>query len=300
MEVFSKEQIKQSIDSLKNFNEIIDSQKVAFIDFYNNLYEVPLPMQFVFSELKSDCHIKGGYKHGSSSLYVKIANSSPLGNNGSIFVFNVNTGQLKTILHDAGFLTTLRTAIAGILLVDYVKWNIKKIGIIGNGNLATQLHSLAVRKYPKTDIMVFARDKAKASSITNSTCDTVDNLLTNCDVIFTATASKSPIINHLPKGVNKMIIALGSDDIYKSEVSPSLYGEADLIITDNKSQAVKFGDIAKAIKNKIINLDSTIEFGKFLKSDIPTNTKTIIADFSGIGAQDVAISEFVLNRLARY
>lgn len=40
-----------------------------------------------------------------------------------------------------------------------------------------------------------------------------------------------------------------------------------------------------------------MELGAVLQSGISENTKTIIADFSGIGAQDVAMAEFVLSRL---
>lgn len=40
-----------------------------------------------------------------------------------------------------------------------------------------------------------------------------------------------------------------------------------------------------------------MELGEALKSGICLNTKIIIADLSGIGAQDVAITEFILSKI---
>lgn len=57
------------------------------------------------------------------------------------------------------------------------------------------------------------------------------------------------------------------------------------MIVDSKMQAAKFGDVARALKAGIVPKDALMEF-----------VKTIIADFSGIGAQDVAMAEFVLSK----
>ncbi len=70
-----------------------------------------------------------------------------------------------------------------------------------------------------------------------------------------------------------------------------------MVIVDSKLQAAKFGDVARALKEDIINQDTLMELGAALKSGVSENTKTIIADFSGIGAQDVAMAEFILSRL---
>jgi ornithine cyclodeaminase len=70
-----------------------------------------------------------------------------------------------------------------------------------------------------------------------------------------------------------------------------------MLIVDSKLQAAKFGDISRALKAGIIPKDALMEVGEVLKLGIPENIKTIIVDFSGIGAQDVAMAEFVLSRL---
>lgn len=297
MKIFNLAQIQESINVSRDLEELISSQKAAFMDYSAGLYDVPLPMQFVFSDQGSDCHIKGGYRQGSEHFVVKIAGSSKFGNNGLILVLDVESCELRAILQDKGYLTTLRTAIAGIIMLDLIPWEPKSIGIIGSGSLAGQLYELARAKYPKSNIMLHARNKVKAAAIGDLVCEDAGDLLEKCDVVFTTTASLEPIIHTIPESRNTAIIGLGSDDEHKSEILPRLFSEADVIIVDSKPQAAKFGDIAKALSAGIVGQGAMLELGAILKSGVSENIKTIIADFSGIGAQDVAMAEFVMTRL---
>ncbi|MCF8463091.1 MAG: hypothetical protein K9G11_04235 [Rickettsiaceae bacterium] len=297
MKIFSLEQIQKSINITKDLEDLINSQKAAFIDYSSGLYDVPVPMQFVFPGPQSDCHIKGGYRRGSEHFVVKIAGSSKFGNNGAMLVFDVESCELKAILQDKGFLTTLRTAIAGIICLTIMPWIPKNIGIIGSGSLAGQLYELARAKYPKANVMLYARNKVRAAAIGDLGCDSVEDLVEKCDVVFTTTSSVEPIIYAIPESRNTAIIGLGSDDEHKSEISPQLFKAADMVIVDSKLQAAKFGDVSRVLKEDIITQDELIELGAALKSGISENIKTIIADFSGIGAQDVAMAEFILSRL---
>lgn len=294
MKIFNLSQIKENINISDDLPKLMDSQRSAFIDFSSGLYDVPPPMQFIFPQFKSDCHIKAGYKQGSKNFVIKIINGSYFGSSGVILVFSTNTGKLKAILQDEGFLTTLRTAIAGIIVSELIPWNLHNIGIIGSGDLAAQLYDLIFLKYPKSNIMLYARDKTKAINITDNICD-LQILMDKCDVVFTATSAAYPIIHNIQQDKNQAIIALGSDDEYKSEISANIFGKADIIIVDSKLQATKFADISRALQAGIITTNSLLELGEILTLGIAKNAKIIITDFSGIGAQDVAITEFVLS-----
>ena len=298
MKIFSLDQIQESINVSRDLEELINSQKAAFVDYSAGLCDVPSPMQFIFSQSGSDCHIKGGYRRGSEYFVVKIAGSGKFGNNGAILVFEVESCELKAILQDKGFLTTLRTAIAGIICLTIMPWMPQNIGIIGSGSLARQLYEVARAKYPQATIMLYARNNIKATAISDLVCNSAEDLVAKCDVVFTATSSVEPIIYAIPKSKNKAIIVLGSDDEHKSEISPQVFKAADMVIVDSKLQAAKFGDVSRALKAGIITQDALIELGEVLKLGIAENVKTIIADFSGIGAQDVAMAEFVLSQLS--
>jgi ornithine cyclodeaminase len=297
MKIFELTQIQSSINITQDLEELISSQKSAFMDFSSGLYDVPLPMQFIFPGSQSDCHIKGGYRQGSKNFVIKIAGSGKFGNNGAMLVFDVASCELKAILQDKGFLTSLRTAIAGMVCLTLTPWKPQNIGIIGSGSLAKQLYELARTKYPQANIMLYARNKVKARAIGDFVCDSAEDLVAKCDVVFTTTSSMKPIIHAIPRDRNISIIALGSDDEHKSEISPQLFKAINMVIVDSKLQAAKFGDVSRALKEDIINQDALMELGSILKSGIAKDSKTIIADFSGIGAQDVAMAEFVLSRL---
>src|SRR3989338_2074512 len=248
MKIFSLDQIKESINITHDLEELINSQKAAFMDCSSGLYDIPFPMQFVFFEQGSDCHIKGGYRRGSKNFLIKIAGSSKFGNNGTILVFDVASCELKAILKDEGFLTTLRTGVAGMICLTLMPWTPQNIGIIGNGSLAKQLYKLTRIKYQQANIMLYARNKIKAGAIGDLVCDSVEEIVTKCDVVFTTTSSTEPIIHVIPQDRNIFIIALGSDDEYKSEVSPQLFKTADMVIVDSKLQAAKFGDVSRTLK----------------------------------------------------
>lgn len=297
MNVFTLQQIQAHTKSYEDIEQMMCLQENVFREFSANLFDVPKPMQFLFPEFKSDCHIKGGYRKNSSYFFVKIASSSPKSAQGMILVFSAQTGKLIASLNDESYLTTLRTAMAAMIVSKITPWEIQKIGIIGSGNLAAEICHLAKLQYPNQKISIFARNREKALKISSSVYGSVHELIRECDVIFTATTSCEPIIESIPVERKKLIVALGSDDEYKSELAPCLYKQADFIVTDSKSQASKYGDIARALKEQSIKLRDVMELGQVLDLTLPAYTKTIIADLSGIGAQDVAITEYVLNKI---
>lgn len=298
MKIFTLTQIQQVIDISANLDALLGSQRRAFIDFTDGLYQSPLPMQMAFSKYNSDCHVKAAYRQDSETFVTKIANSSQYGIDGAILLFSARTGQLQAMLHDNGWLTVLRTAIAGMLASELLHWQIHNIGIIGSGHLAKMLYDVAKMRYPKAHIHLYARNKNKALNITHDICASADELVAKCDLIFTATSSSAPIIKTSQCASPKAIIALGSDDEHKQEIAYELFEQSDCIIVDSKQQAVKFGDVANSISAGIIKIDQTTELGHALEYGIPDSAKLIIADFSGIAAQDCAMAEFILSRLS--
>jgi ornithine cyclodeaminase len=299
MRIFDLAQIQRAIDITADLETLVSIQKAAFVDFADNLYRVPMPMQFIFPRYCSDCHIKGAYKNNDRHLIIKIANGTPSGSEGIILVFAVDNGQLKAILYDEGWITMLRTAIAGLIVADIIPWRISNIGIIGSGNLAKMLHNLITLRFRDQKVMLYARNSKKAMAITDNICDSVEEVLTKCDVVFTATSSNEPLIKEFDSGTNKAIIALGSDDEHKQEILPELFAKSDMVIVDSKQQAMRFGDVARSIAADIISSDVPVELGKVLTSGMKKDVKSIIADFSGIGAQDVTMTEFILSKLSK-
>jgi ornithine cyclodeaminase/alanine dehydrogenase-like protein (mu-crystallin family) len=80
-------------------------------------------------------------------------------------------------------------------------------------------------------------------------------------------------------------------------VRQQLFRKASIIVVDSKAQAQKYGDVAKSFQPGIIKPEALQELGDFLTKGLTGNPKRIIADFSGIGPQDVALVEYALTQI---
>ncbi|MCX7343744.1 MAG: hypothetical protein NT128_06350 [Proteobacteria bacterium] len=74
MKIFDIKKIQQVINQEQDLEEIIETQKQAFIDFTSGLFEVPLPMQLSFPNQQGDCHVKAGFKKQGNIFVIKVAN----------------------------------------------------------------------------------------------------------------------------------------------------------------------------------------------------------------------------------
>ncbi|NRB11591.1 MAG: hypothetical protein HRU35_08330, partial [Rickettsiaceae bacterium] len=295
MKIYNFNQIKQAIVLQEDLPKLVESQKKTFIDFSKGEFTVPLPLQLQF-DVGGDCHVKAGYKKDTKYFVVKlatgfynnIAKNLPAGD-GIFLILSQDTGLLDTILHDGGFLTTLRTAIAGALAVDITPWKVKNIGIVGTGQLAKNILTIMKFYKPNAKLHLWGRSKSRVNILTKEfqdlyICSGIEELTANCDVIITATASKAPIIKEQYITINRAthIIALGSDEVGKQELEPQLLSRANVIIVDSKKQSAYCGECYYAISKGNILSQNLLELGKVLSDKLSTDNKLIITDLTGI------------------
>ncbi|HUT08321.1 MAG TPA: ornithine cyclodeaminase family protein, partial [Candidatus Latescibacteria bacterium] len=102
---------------------------------------VPPVGELVFDDPPGDVHIKYGYIKGDDFYVIKIASGFydnpkhglPSGD-GLMLVYCQKTGVLEAILLDEGYLTNLRTAVAGAVAAKYLAPGmVTAVGIIGAG-----------------------------------------------------------------------------------------------------------------------------------------------------------------------
>lgn len=305
--IYDIKQITKALDIEQNLEKLLQIQKQAFIDFSSNLYEVPIPMQLKFHEFTGDCHVKSGFKKDDDLFVIKVATgfykNTELGlpsGDGALLLMSQKTGLLQAILCDGGYLTTLRTALAAMVAAKITPWDIRCIGIVGTGKLASQLLYILQKQFPLAQICLWGRNVNKAKTFADENiiiCNFIDELCALSDVIITTTASTEPVISTHAIGGRKHIIALGADDIDKQECSPCLFRKADVVIVDSCKQACVFGDTFHAISANVITIDKVIELGNVLQAEKTLDAKLIVTDLTGIAAQDVAIAIFVLQQL---
>ena len=134
---YTKEQI---LKTLKNIN-LLESIEKGFVEYSRGNSVVPPVGELLFEEPPGDVHIKYGYIKNQDNYVVKIASgfsknykAGLSSSHGVMVMFDKNTGYLKCVLHDEGYLTNVRTAVAGSICAKYIApSNINTIGIIGTG-----------------------------------------------------------------------------------------------------------------------------------------------------------------------
>ena len=309
MKIYDVDQIKKVINLDLSLKELINSQRQAFIDFSSGLYDVPIPMQLSFQEKVGDCHIKAGFKRNDDTFIIKVATgfyqNTKLGlpaSDGVVLVFSQDTGLLQVVLCDGGILTTFRTSLAAAVAAQITPWDIKCIGVIGTGQLASQVIEIMRRMYPNAHLILWGRSFEKTCALANKAENveiglSIQDLVRKSELVITTTASDKAIINNGHVIGRKHIIALGADDIHKRECAADFFGAADTVITDSCVQALKFGDTFHAIQEGVITIDKVVELGNILQKKIELDAKLIVTDLTGIATQDVAITNFIIQKL---
>ena len=313
MLILKKKDITQHVDLNEDLIPIIEE---AFISLSKGKTVMPPIMRIDIEKFHGESDVKAAYIEGLDSFAIKIASgffdNPKLGlpsSNGLMVLLDSETGVIKSVLLDEGYLTDTRTAIAGAIAAKYLSnEDASNLGIIGAGIQARlQLKAiLLVRKINK--INLWARDKVKVDEFIDSLKDlkidiniseSCKDLASSSDIIITTTPSKKPLLEFdwIKKGTH--ITAMGSDAEQKNELHPAMIKLCDKYIPDNQPQTTILGELHHAIKENLIPPDHKFDdlgsiiidpsLGRKNKEDIT------ICDLTGTGVQDTAIARYAYN-----
>ena len=312
--ILNSSEIKKCIHLNEQLIPVIED---AFKSLALGKTTMPPILRLDIAKYHGESDVKAAYIEGLDSYAIKVAsgffNNPKLGlpsSNGLMILLDSQTGVLKSVLLDKGYLTDVRTAIAGAIAAKHLSnRDASNAGIIGAGIQAKmQLEALLlVRKIKSANLWsrdsektkIFAENLKKTINININLCETPHEVVNLSEIVITTTPSKSPIIKSewLKKGLH--ITAMGSDAEQKNELDPQIIKDCDLYIPDNQSQTSILGELHHAIKNGIIS--SEIEFndlGKIIL-DPSLGRKNInditIADLTGTGVQDTAIARHTFS-----
>ncbi|MFW2570240.1 hypothetical protein [Legionella sp. 29fVS95] len=314
MKIIALAEIKELLHAVN----LIPKLEEGFVAYSMGNTVMPPVGELCFTNPPGDVHIKYGYINGDEFYVVKIASGfyeNPELNlpssHGLMLLFSQKTGVLQAILLDEGYLTDVRTAVAGAIAAKYLAPRIvDRVGIVGTGTQARlQLYFLQQIVSCK-DILVWGRDQTKLlafqNQMQNETCrikitQSMDVLTDSCNLIVTTTPSSVPILfaNQIRKGTH--ITAVGADTPLKQELDENIFAEAELIITDSISQSIERGDVAHALRKKIIAKTQLIELGAIiagLERGRSNDKQITIADLTGLAVQDLQIAKAVYERVS--
>ena len=306
-------QIKEIIKKI-NLIEIIEE---GFVAYSQGKVVVPPVGEMIFEKPPGDCHIKYGYIIGDNYYVVKIAQgfyeNPKLGlpaTNGLNILFSQKTGEIFCILLDEGFLTDIRTAIAGTIAAKYMApKEVNTIGIMGTGVQAKlQLKFLnsivdcqnALIWGRSEESLHRYREEMSESGYDLQVTQNPQDIPRKCNLIVTCTPSKSPLIlaRYVQKGTH--ITAVGSDTSEKQELEAKILRIADKVIVDSISQAQSRGECYQALQQNEIANENLIELGNMILHKTlqrTSETEITIVDLTGVAVQDLQISKAVYQTL---
>jgi len=312
MKILTLEEIRSALPSVNLMDEI----EKGFVAYSRGESVVPPVGELILQDPPGEVHIKYGYINGDDAYVIKIASgffdNFKIGlptSNGMMLMFSQKTGQLIAALLDEGYLTDIRTAIAGAIAAKYLApKKVGRIGIVGTGVQARlQLEYLA----PVVDcreVLVWGRSQDKLNQfvidMTEQGFDveaTMDATAVeqSCNLIVTTTPATSPILTgQLQPGTH--VTAVGSDTPDKQEVAASILQQADLVVADSIKQCLERGEIHQALKSSAIERSALVELGGIISGDAKgrtSNDQVTIADLTGVAVQDIQISKAVFESI---
>ena len=313
MQIVNKDTIHRIIDDAAP-NDLISCIEKAFTEYSSGNAIVPPVGTLTFDAPPGDVHIKYGYIRGGRHYVIKIASGfyeNPLAglssSNGMNLVFNQQNGLAEAFLLDEGYLTDVRTALAGAVVAKYFAPTIvEHIGIVGTGIQARLQLSYLRHVTDCRSAMVWGRNPEQVRDYIDDmgkqgfevTTGSPADIAARCQIVVTTTPSKEPLLP-LPETTKDMLVtAMGADTPGKQELHPAYIEKATLIAMDSRSQCTGHGEIHKALKNGL-NLDDRFrEIGRLITDpEYQRPHGIVVADLTGIATQDIQISSFVLNHM---
>jgi len=266
---------------------------------------------------KGEVHIKSGYIEGEEFYVIKIA-SGFYGNpsiglpsgNGCMLLFKQKTGEFAAILLDEGHLTDVRTAVAGAVAAKhFAPRKVERIGIVGAGVQARLQLQWLTRVSACRDVLAwgpladelaaYKRDMEALGFSVETTRDAA-SILKTCNLVVTATPSKTPLLPAAGLRPGIHITAVGSDTPDKQELDSEILALADVVAADSLSQCRLRGEIHKALEAGRIREDKCIELGAVISGREKGRTsdgQITVVDLTGVAVQDIAIATAVYRAL---
>jgi len=282
---------------------------------------MPPIMHIELADRNGDVDIKSAYVRGLNRFAVKLGSGffdNPArglpSSSAMMVVLSAETGLCEAVLLDNGYLTDLRTGLAGAVAAKYLALaRVPTVGIIGAGVQARyQLQCLQlVRDFER--VIVFGRtaertrayvDEMRAQlGVTIEAAASARAVVEASEVVVTTTPSRDAVIQAewLHPGLH--ITAVGSDLAGKQELAPEVLTAAQRVVCDRRAQCATMGELQHAIERGwLTEPASTIELGELTSGKIAGRSNDgdiTVCDLTGTGVQDTAIAMVALDGAAQ-
>jgi ornithine cyclodeaminase len=283
---------------------------------------LPPIMRIDVPDHRGEVDIKTAYIHGLDRFAIKVASGFldnpllglPYGS-GMMVIMSARTGFMEAILLDNGYLTDLRTGVAGAIAARYLaRARIETAGVIGSGTqaryqikalkLVREFRRLLVYGIVAKQVDRYAQEMHSELGVEVVKAEHPEQVVRYSDFVVTTTPSRDPYLKAewLHPGLH--ITCMGSDAEHKQELYPEVFSRLNRIVCDRKSQCFRLGELHHALEAGVISLEDEIyELGELTSGRRPGrqgDEEITVCDLTGVGVQDTAIALLAYERaLAR-
>jgi ornithine cyclodeaminase len=270
--------------------------------------DTPMPMHLDLSAGGGgEVHIKSSYRRGGRHFALKVAGTYATRPYGSIALVSVETGDTVAYFDDGGYLTDLRTAAVAAMAAKELGRTDTALGILGTGvqaRLQAKLHAGILKL---AEVHVWGRSPERAADCVREiaillpgvrvvAAGSAPEVAAAAKLIVTATASRAPLLTADDIRPGTHVSAVGSDSPGKQELDPEILRRASLILVDSAAQCERLGELQHALAEK----GRAVEIGAFCEHPIAFDRAGVtVADFTGLGAEDLFIAEACCEKLER-
>ena len=311
MKIYDRQQIAEKVRLDHAALEVVEA---GFAALGRGEVVMPPILSMNIAESNGEVDVKTAHIQGWQRFAIKISpgffDNPRLGLpslNGLMLLFSAKTGLVDSVLFDEGYLTDIRTALAGAIAAKHLaREDARSVAVIGAG-LQAELQVAALRLVRGIEeVHVHARDSAKAEAYAQRmgevhglpviVHDSTASACALADIVVTTTPSRTPVLqwSDLPKGIH--VTAMGSDNPHKNELEPTILASADVVVVDRLSQSRALGELhhAPALQREVFELGTLIAEERHLRTSVEQIT---VCDLTGTGVQDTAIANYAASRL---
>jgi len=256
-----------------------------------------------------DAHVKVAHLAGEDVFALKVSASfyaNPArglsSSQGFSAVVSATTGEALALFADGGWLTDVRTAMAGAIAGRAIGYKGGMLGIVGAG-IQARMQAEMIRRHIGADrVLIWGRDPAKAKALAaevggEAVADLAD-LVRASDLVVTTTPSTDWLIDDAWVRPGARIVAVGSDGGGKRELDPRILGRAT-VIADSVDKCLENGEAGWAVRAGLLAAEAIVPLGELLAEPrMFAADAIVVADLTGLPVQDAAIAGSVWRVLA--
>ncbi|MCW8907492.1 MAG: cyclodeaminase [Sedimenticola sp.] len=231
--------------------------------------------------------------------------------NGLMVLLSAHTGLVECILFDEGYLTDIRTALAGAIAANHLaREEASSVAVIGSGlqaelqvvalGLVRDIRQVHLHARNREHMLAYQQRMVEHHGLPVTLHPSAAAACAGADIVVTTTPSDRPVLRWQDIVPGTHVTAMGSDSGHKNELEPAILEKADFLVVDRRSQSEALGELHHypgEFPKPVHELGDLIARGIRLRS---APAQVTVCDLTGTGVQDTAIANHAVTLLQQH